>query len=71
MIAWQTSLSNGCTHTHTLAINTERFAITFWKGKISSEGLTSTNSEEEKPQRYSSLHIDYKAQYASFKHIFI
>ena len=27
------------THTHTVATHTERFAITFWKGKNSSKGL--------------------------------
>ena len=41
IIAWKTSLFNGCTltHTHTLATHRERFAITFWKEKISSKGL--------------------------------
>ena len=47
MIASVTSLFNGCTHTHTLATHRERFAITFWKGKINQKVLTSTNSEKK------------------------
>ena len=43
IIAWEISLFNGSTHTythtHTLATHRERFAITFWKEKISSKGL--------------------------------
>ena len=62
------------THTHTLATHTERFAITFWKGENSSTGETSTNSED-KPQKVlivaSFEGDDEKAQYASFKHIFV
>ena len=79
IIAWKTSLFNGCTltHTHTLATHRERFAITFWKEKISSKGL----NFKKKWRKISKVLIvtsfssfqadDEKAQYASFKHIFI
>ena len=58
------------THTHTLATHIDRFAITFWKGK---------NPQKEKSEEKSQMVLilasfegdDEKAQYASFKHIFM
>ena len=77
MIAWETFLFNGCTHTHTHntpATNSKRFAFTFWKRKNSSKGLNLTKSEEH-PQKLlivaSFEEDDEKAQYAFFKHILI
>ena len=76
MTASEKSLFNGCTQTHTLATNTERFATTFsyvFKGKNQPKVSTSTNSKE-KPQKVLITPFegnDEKAQYASFKHIFI
>ena len=61
-------------HTHTLATNTERFAIRFWKEKTHQKVYTSTKSEE-KPQKVLIVASfdgdDEKAQYASFKQIFL
>ena len=57
------------THTRTQATNTA-----IWKGKNHPKVYSSTNSEE-KPQKVLIVESfegdDEKAQYASFKHIFI
>ena len=44
------------THTLTLATNTERFAITFWKGKIH-QRFKLQQIVKKKPKRYSSLNF--------------
>ena len=63
------------THTHTLATRTQRFAITFWKGKNTWKSLKFNKKSEERSQKVLTVASlegdDEKAQYASFKHVFI
>ena len=63
------------THAHTLVTDTERFAITFWKGKKSSKGLNFNKMWRKTLQGVliveSFAEDDKKAQYTNFKHIFI
>ena len=63
------------THTHSkIGTDRDRFAITSWKGEKSSKGLN-FNNKWRKTQKVliieSFEEVNEKAQYASFKHIFI
>ena len=73
MIAWETSLFNGWTHT--LATSQRDLPQSSYGREKTHQKVSSSTKSEEKPQK---VHIvastegdDERAQYPSFKHIFI
>ena len=61
-------------YTHTLATNTERFVITFWREKIIHRFKLQQMVKKKTQQVLIAESFegdDEKTQYASFKHIFI
>ena len=66
VIAWETSLFNGCTHTHThLATNTERFAIMSLGREKNIKKFNLQQKLKKNHKRYSSHNIFWRRRWQS------
>ena len=73
--SWETSLFNGWTHTHTLATSQRDLPQSSFDREKTHQKVSTSTKSDEKPQK---VHIvastegdNERAQYPSFKHIFI